>query len=56
MVVGGVDKKDKNVIKPSITKPNNNLIVVPIITTQPDDFTCNEDLDFKPVEKKSLIP
>jgi len=41
-MVVGVDKKDKNVIKPSITKPNNNnLIVVPIITTQPDDFTCN---------------
>lgn len=53
--------------KPQEKKDNNNIIKVTYsnktntvsntnATLQIDDFSCNQELQFKPVEKKSLIP
>lgn len=43
-----VEKKDKIISKVAVTKT---------VQTNPlDDFTCTEELEYKPVEKKSLIP
>jgi hypothetical protein len=28
----------------------------PVASNEVDDFACTEELDFKPVEKKSIVP
>jgi len=44
------EKKDKVITKViAVAKPVQQ-------TNQLDDFTCTEELEYKPVEKKSLIP
>ena len=48
-----LDKKDRIVDKKE-TVPIKKTIKPAVMTI--DDFACNEELDFKPVEKKSIVP
>lgn len=38
-------------------KPQKQALVTrPVVSNEVDDFACTEELDFKPIEKKSIVP